>query len=204
MLPATRKTPDQVRADIVAAAIDVIGRLGIGGLTHRAVAASADVSLSSTTYHYASRDDIIAAAFQHVVESERSRIEQGTGLVESDSESEPSSIRAALATLMQRIISSDFEDPTYLRAQYELQLYAVNQPEMRAAVRDWQDDIVRAVAQLLSTLGIKESHSAATILVAAVDGLRLEALTTGQSADQVKAASGPALSWIVDLILDQD
>lgn len=202
-LSANRKTPDQIRADVVAAAIDVIGRLGIDGLTHRAVAARADVSLSSTTYHYASREDIIAAAFRQVIEAERNAITRGAELVESAVDRDPSSRTAALATLMQQVISADFDSPIYLRAQYELQLYAVNKPEMRAAVRAWQDDIERAVARLLVLMGAKNPESAALIVVAAVDGLRLVALTTGQSAEDVNSTVGSAVSWLIDLILDQ-
>lgn len=201
-LIATRKTPDQIRADIAAAAIDVIGRLGIGGLTHRAVAARADVSLSSTTYHYASREDIIAAAFRHVVEVERSRIQQGTERIESLDQRDPSTVRTAVAALLQEVIASDFSGRIYLRAQYELQLYAVNQPTMREDVRAWQNEIEGLVARLLALLGARDPDLAARIVVAAVDGLRLLALTTGQSVDDVESANGAALSWLTKLIFE--
>ena len=63
-MPSPRRSSEQIRAAIAQAAIDVVGAGGLGALTHRAVAAEAQVSLSSTTYHFASRHDIIAAAIE--------------------------------------------------------------------------------------------------------------------------------------------
>ena len=48
---------------IVDGALDVILTQGPRAMTHRAVAAAAGVSLSSTTYHFASREEILHAAF---------------------------------------------------------------------------------------------------------------------------------------------
>jgi AcrR family transcriptional regulator len=64
MATATRRQPPEaIRAAIIEATVRVIGRHGVDGVTHRAVAAEADVSLSSTTYHFASKDEIVSAAF---------------------------------------------------------------------------------------------------------------------------------------------
>ncbi|MDZ7883769.1 MAG: TetR family transcriptional regulator [Mycobacterium sp.] len=80
---ATRKTAEQICADIVDAAIEVAGLKGIDALTHRAVAQAAGVSLSSTTYHYASREDIIAAAFRHTVATELAEMRANTARLAS-------------------------------------------------------------------------------------------------------------------------
>ena len=50
MATATRRPhPDAIRAAIIEATIRLIGRDGVDGVTHRAVAREAGVSLSSTT-----------------------------------------------------------------------------------------------------------------------------------------------------------
>lgn len=58
-----RYDPDR-RQRIIDAAIRVVAGRGIAGLSHRAVAAEADVPLGSTTYHFASLDDLLIAALR--------------------------------------------------------------------------------------------------------------------------------------------
>src|SRR3954471_2809706 len=59
---ATRQDGRQTRAAIVAAALRVLRDQGIGSLTHRAVAREAGVSLALTTYHFATKENLIAEA----------------------------------------------------------------------------------------------------------------------------------------------
>ena len=54
------------RTAILDAAIDVVARDGTGAVTHRAVARLARVPLASTTYYFASRDDLLLEAFRHL------------------------------------------------------------------------------------------------------------------------------------------
>jgi len=58
-----RRFDPERRDRIVHAALDVIAELGVAGASHRAIARAADVPLGSTTYHFASIDDLLAAAF---------------------------------------------------------------------------------------------------------------------------------------------
>ncbi|MGD3107194.1 TetR/AcrR family transcriptional regulator [Streptomyces sp. YGL11-2] len=54
--------------EIAAATEQVIAERGIEGLTHRAVAERAGVPLGATTYHFATKDDLIEAALQRSVD----------------------------------------------------------------------------------------------------------------------------------------
>ncbi len=58
-----RYDPDR-RQRIIDAAIRVVGRSGIAGLSHRTVAAEAEVPLGSTTYHFTSLDELLVAALR--------------------------------------------------------------------------------------------------------------------------------------------
>ena len=49
------------REEIIAAALRVIEREGVAGVTHRTVATEAGVPTTSTTYHFTSLDDLGAA-----------------------------------------------------------------------------------------------------------------------------------------------
>jgi AcrR family transcriptional regulator len=52
----------RTKARIADAVITVLAEAGSGRLTHRLVASTAGVSLAATTYHYATKRDMIAAA----------------------------------------------------------------------------------------------------------------------------------------------
>jgi len=60
-----RPDPGQRRTAILDATLRLIAKGGIDSVTHRRVAAEAGVSLSSTTYYFATREDIIHEAFRH-------------------------------------------------------------------------------------------------------------------------------------------
>src|SRR5436190_20241567 len=63
-----RRDPRRRIKEIAAATERVIAARGIEGLTHRAVAAEAGVPLGATTYHFAAKDDLIAAALRRSVD----------------------------------------------------------------------------------------------------------------------------------------
>lgn len=67
-LPEVDQAPSlpQGKRRIIDAAMRIIGREGLANLTHRKVAAEAEVSLAATTYFYASKEDLIADAFQEI------------------------------------------------------------------------------------------------------------------------------------------
>ncbi|GFN03069.1 hypothetical protein Smic_16250 [Streptomyces microflavus] len=60
---ARRYDPER-RTRIIDAALRVIAADGIAGLSHRTVAAEADVPLGSTTYHFGSLDELLTAALR--------------------------------------------------------------------------------------------------------------------------------------------
>lgn len=64
---ARRYDPER-RQRIIDAAIRVVGDRGIAGLSHRTVAAEADVPLGSTTYHFKTLDDLMVAALRQANE----------------------------------------------------------------------------------------------------------------------------------------
>lgn len=62
------------REAIVAAAADLLAREGVDALTHRAAAREAGVPLGSTTYYFADRDELVAAALDAWLTEEEARI----------------------------------------------------------------------------------------------------------------------------------
>lgn len=60
---------------IVEAALEVIAERGVARSTHRAIAERAGIPLGSVTYHFASLDDILWAAFSQVADRVARRFE---------------------------------------------------------------------------------------------------------------------------------
>jgi DNA-binding transcriptional regulator YbjK len=192
-----RRPATEIRDAIVSAAVQVVGRCGVDGLTHRAVADEAGVSLSSTTYHFASREDIVGTALQRVAAQETTRA-QATINALSARDGEPHQQNQKLLEAITEELAP--KDRTALRAQYELQLYAADHPHLRPVVRTWVDAIEEMFTEILHRIGAKEPAQSARVLVAVIDGLRLTALTTASS-DQSSAQDRAAITWLLDNLL---
>src|SRR3954451_6624667 len=65
---------ERVRERIVAATVRIVAAEGVGAVTHRRVASEAGVALSSTTWHYAAKGDILGAALEWCARREVARI----------------------------------------------------------------------------------------------------------------------------------
>lgn len=105
------------RALILEAALDLLARHGISGVTMRAVAREAHVALGLVNYYYDSKTSLIAAVLRHVEE-------QDLAIVEPDPALPPEErLRAALRQAA---------DPTFLTTVYlslRLQLWALAQAD---------------------------------------------------------------------------
>src|SRR6185436_10331752 len=70
------KASERVRDAIVAATVRIVASEGVAAVTHRRVATEARVSLSSTTWHFATKVDILEAALRWTAEREVTRISE--------------------------------------------------------------------------------------------------------------------------------
>jgi TetR/AcrR family transcriptional regulator, regulator of biofilm formation and stress response len=169
-----RSPPEAIRAAIIEATIRLIGRGGVDGVTHRAVAREAGVSLSSTTYHYASRDEIVSAALRHVADLEIERIARDADALAEGHADVPSIARALTAWLAEQVRGDEL---LRVRAGYHLQLEAGRRPELRAIHVAWGRAVQELAERVLRAAGSPRPHTDASILSSAIDGLRLDEVT---------------------------
>ena len=59
---------------IIDAALEVVGRVGIAGLSLRVVAAQAGIPLSAVGYYFEGKDDLIQEAFDRHIQHETARV----------------------------------------------------------------------------------------------------------------------------------
>jgi DNA-binding transcriptional regulator YbjK len=150
---------------LVDAALAIIERDGICGVTHRNVTRKAGLPASSAAYHFTSISDLLEqallAADQQAAES-LERLSQT-----------PDPVAAFAAWLVEDLV----ERRTRVIAEYELFLYAARVPDMRSAAVRWLTDLERLVSNWT-----QNSRTVRTIR-AYVDGIVLQALVSGEPPD---------------------
>jgi TetR/AcrR family transcriptional regulator, regulator of biofilm formation and stress response len=167
---ARRYDPDR-RRRIIDAALRIVELEGIGALSHRAVAAEADVPLGSTTYHFAGLDDLLLAALQQISSEPHAAVtgwdaELSSGLPLAD----------ALTGLLDSYSSGG---RGRIRLEYELYLAALRRPLLQPVAAAWLDAMVDAVERRTG------DRATAQALVALIDGLLLQVLVTDRPFDRV-------------------
>ncbi|MFJ6124576.1 TetR/AcrR family transcriptional regulator [Streptomyces griseoviridis] len=168
---ARRHDPDR-RQRIIDAAIRVVGAKGIAGLSHRSVAAEADVPLGSTTYHFATLDDLMVAALRQANEGFANLLAARGALTDPDTD-----LAAELAGLLGEWLGGD---RTGVELEYELYLAALRRPALRPVAAAWADD-------LAARLAARTDPATARALVAVLDGVCLQALLTDTPYDEAYA-----------------
>jgi DNA-binding transcriptional regulator YbjK len=165
---ARRYDPDR-RQRIIDAAIRVVGEKGLAGLTHRAVAAEADVPLGSTTYHFRTLDELTVAALRQASEGFAKVIASRGGLQDPSAD-----LAAELAGWMGEWLAGD---RTGVELEYELYLAALRRPVLRPVAAEWAEDLADRVAPRTDAV-------TARALVALMDGICLQVLLTGVPYDE--------------------
>jgi DNA-binding transcriptional regulator YbjK len=126
------------RERIANAAIAVVVERGVEGVTHRAVAAAAGVPLGSTTYHFATLDDLLAVALHTAAEQNISQLREWEQNLPPEAD-----LAAALADLVIRGLT-EYRAQTVV--EYELYVAALHRPPLRRASTAWDDALVELFA----------------------------------------------------------
>jgi DNA-binding transcriptional regulator YbjK len=159
---ARRYDPER-RQRIIDAAIRVVGEKGIGGLSHRSVAAEADVPLGSTTYHFKTLDELLVAALRQANEGFAKAL-AGSAVFEAPR----ARLAAGLAAVLGEWLAGE---RTGVELEYELYLAALRRPALRPVAAEWGEDVADGLAR-------RTDPVTARALVALMDGICLQVLLT--------------------------
>ncbi|MGJ7905906.1 TetR/AcrR family transcriptional regulator [Actinopolyspora sp. H202] len=124
----SRKDPGR-RERIARAAISVVAERGIEKITHRAVAAAAGVPLGSTTYHFATLDDLLAVALRQAAQDNVAELREWADGMDSGVD-----LPAVLTDLVLRYLGPERERTV---VEHELYVAALHRPALRAASTEW-------------------------------------------------------------------
>jgi TetR/AcrR family transcriptional regulator, regulator of biofilm formation and stress response len=151
---------------IAAAAVQVVSKWGVEGLTHRRVAVAARVPLGSMTYHFSSLEDLLEVAIELAALRNKEFWRQW-------SENLPSApdLPEELTTLLVEVFSNKERNRTIL--QTELYLAAMRRPALRPASVVWGKVV-------FGTLARYTDEATARALSLMLDGLSIESLVSGE------------------------
>lgn len=183
------------RAALLDAAAGLLEADGFAALTHRAVAARAGVPLASTTYYFASHDELVEDALRRLAEV---RLAHGRALVESLPRRPPSNQR--LAGILVAVITGHDQraDDAHLLTFYERYVQAGRRPRLQPLVRSWNAEVIDLVRETLRRSGRSHRGQRPRLVMAAVDGLLVGLLVEG-GGDALPAARAGLTRLLADL-----
>jgi TetR/AcrR family transcriptional regulator, regulator of biofilm formation and stress response len=163
--PPERRPRDPAgrRQAIIDAAGRVIARQGLGGLTHRRVAAEADVPVGSTTYYFSDLGALRDAALAHAATSTTDYLERWRQEIDEDGD---------LPATLSRLITGYLAEPDRHRTLNELYTAATHQPELLGLARLWPEGMVEVLEPRIG----RRAADAVTVFF---DGAMLHSLITG-------------------------
>lgn len=187
---------EQRRRHILEAALRVIAERGLHATTHRAVATEAGVPTATTTYYFASLEQLLDEALLLFVEEEISRLGAlATAL--QDAQISP----AQIADLFSAVLAEGWDaDVPPEVAQFELYLEAARRPHLKAAARSCLDQYARVADAALRAAGAPRAAEGAQAFVALIDGFALHRIAGGVEgfATVTAAMRALAIAYLMD------
>jgi DNA-binding transcriptional regulator YbjK len=164
----------RVREAIVVATVRIVAREGVAAVTHRRVAAAARVSLSSTTWHFASKADILEAALHWTADSEVARI----GAIADRLGDTTFDLSAWADELGDWLVDQVTAERETAIALYRLQVELLGSPGALAVHREWGRRLREVGNHVLEHA---EADLDVRLIIAALDGLRMSVLNSGDT-----------------------
>jgi AcrR family transcriptional regulator len=171
------------RDRLVEAATACLRDEGLAGTSSRSITAAAEVNLAAITYHFGSKDDLVAEALLRTI---RRALEPPLAALRRDDLDAPSRVLLALASLREGLAGASAEAPAYVEALVQ----ARHLPALHAGIlelagelrRFLSDQIAdqRAAGDLPSWI---QPDAMATLLIATVNGIVLQAVLDPDGTD---------------------
>lgn len=177
------------------AVVEVIAERGLEGATMRNVAGAAGISLAQVQYYFHSKDELVAAAFRHVIELFDLK------LATVDLSGPP---RRVLRQALELWLPLDETRARDARVWLAFSAAAATSPVLKEIAAATDNELRVAFARLLDTAAaagdlpeVTDTETEAGLLLAVVDGLVVQALALPET------ARAPFLTHALDTHLDR-
>lgn len=195
--PVTHRARGRARRDaVLEAAVEVIAERGLEGVTHRSVAERAAVPLSTTSYFFASLDELVAAAIGRiaagvVADVERLIRDAADGGIDRDGFAD---------RLVALLAGGNARD---VIVQFEAYLACERRPELHEPVRQIMLSYEKVTRTALRAVGIADPAPIARQFVAVIDGFALHRIAWPRDGAD-RAAPAAVLRRLLDSYLRED
>ena len=159
---------------LMEATLRIIGRRGIDGVTHRAVAAEADMSVGAVTHHFATRDILVDAALRFALTREVGRL-RALALSLQGKAFDVETWIDALVGWYSRELKTQAEIHI---ACYDALLAAARDERHRPIVAEWFDAWRQSADLALRAAGSSDPRRHSELFVSALIGILLQQLAT--------------------------
>jgi DNA-binding transcriptional regulator YbjK len=176
---------------VMEAALRLIGRNGLKGVTHRAVAAETGMSLGAITHHFGTRDLLVEAALNFALTREVKRLRALALSLQSDALDVDAWIDALVGWYTKELGS----DAEIHIACYEAFLAAARDDRYRPIVAEWYETWRHSAELALTAAGSRAPPLHAEIFVSALVGIVLQQLAAPRR--KFKAETRATLSELV-------
>ena len=166
----------QTREAIVAATVRIVARDGVAAVTHRRVAAEAGVALSSTTWHFATKADILEAALHWTGRREVDRIRAIADRLDG-TDFDPSAWAEELGEWLLEQVTAERE---LAIALYRLQVELLDSGSAAKVHNEWGEGLRTVGERVLEHSTTTTPDLDVRLIVAALDGLRMGVLSSGE------------------------
>jgi DNA-binding transcriptional regulator YbjK len=181
------------RERLLEVTIELVAREGIDAVTHRRVAELAQVPLGSTTYYFASREEMLVEALKTFGRQEIAAIRARL----SDLPARRPSRRRYIDGLVDFLVPQLGDEHWRTLAQYTLLCEAARRPELEPVAREWNQAWWAVLEELFQALKVPDPGLEARMLLAMLDGFLLEQLAAPDP-DFVSGVLRPALRRVFD------
>lgn len=160
------------RTEIADAAMATVAMAGMRGLTHRAVDREAGLPEGSTSYYFRTREALLQAVVERLVELDRSEVPTMGG----------ASLDEFIDLGARIVLGLMTEERIRLLARYELHLESARRPELREQLGAAGGEVRAMMGQALEGIGIPDPQRRAWNFAAFLDGYmfdRVVGVSTG-------------------------
>ncbi|WP_249133145.1 TetR/AcrR family transcriptional regulator [Bradyrhizobium sp. AUGA SZCCT0182] len=159
---------------LMEATLRIIGRNGLDGVTHRAVAAEAAMSVGAITHHFATREILVDAALRFALTREVGRLRALALSLQSKAFDAGAWIDTLVGWYSQEL-KTDAE--THI-ACFEAFLAAARSERHRLVVAEWFDTWRQSAELALRAAGSSDPRGHADLFVSSLIGILLQQLAT--------------------------
>jgi len=166
----------RIREAMIEATVRIVAREGVAAVTHRRVAAEAGVALSSTTWHFATKADILEAGLRWAAHREVEGI-AAIAVRLGDTDFDAAAWADALGDWLVEQVTTDRDLAVAL---YRLQVELLGTPGALDVHRERGEGLRAVGERVLAHSSTSTPAIDLRLIVGALDGLRMGALSSGE------------------------